>query len=78
MKRNELKKILDNKKVPVSLYSLNGIKDGDCLCIVLNNDKWQLIHNDRGSKNYIGDFNSEDEVCNEFYAILKRNYKWDC
>jgi hypothetical protein len=49
MKLNELKQILNNKKIPVSLYSLNGIKDGDCLCIILNN-KWQLIHIDRGNK----------------------------
>lgn len=76
MKRNELNKILAHKNVPASSYSLNGIKNGDCLCIVINNDKWQLIHRDRGTENYIGDFNSEDDVCNEFYAILQRNYKW--
>ena len=76
MDRDDLKKILDVKKVPHMSYSLNGLKDGDCLCIVQDNKKWLLVHNDRGSKNYISDFNSEDEVCSEFYAIMKRNYNW--
>lgn len=76
MNRNELQKILDERGVPKMFYSLDGLKDGMCLCIVSDNGKWRLIYQERSSKNYIGDFDSESEVCNKFYQIMKNDYGW--
>lgn len=71
-----LEKILIGKKVPSMSYSLNGLKDGMSLCIVPENNKWKLIYVERGSKNYIGEYNSEDDVCDAFYQIMKDDYDW--
>lgn len=76
MNRDELKKILDVKKVPPMSFSLDGLKDGMSLCIVPENNKWKLIYVERSSKNYIGEYNSEHDVCDAFYQIMKDNYGW--
>ncbi|MCX8575539.1 MULTISPECIES: hypothetical protein [unclassified Gilliamella] len=76
MNRDELKKILDVKKVPHMSYSLDGLKNGMSLCIVPENNKWKLIYVERSSKNYIGEYNSEHDVCDAFYQIMKDDYGW--
>ena len=44
------------------------------LCIVLENNKWKLIYVERSSKNYIGEYDSESDVCDAFYEIMKDDY----
>lgn len=77
MNRDELKKILDKRGIPKMFYSLNGLKDGICLCIVPDSGKWRLIDQERSSKNHIGNFDSESDVCNKFYQIMKNDYGWE-
>lgn len=76
MNLKTLEKILIEKKVPSISYSLNGLKNGMSLCIVPENNKWKLIYVERSSKNYIGEYDSESDVCDAFYKIMKDDYGW--
>jgi hypothetical protein len=76
MKKSELLKVLKNKNVPSTSYSLEGIKDGECLCLLEKKGKWQVVYNSRGNIISIADFQTESEACDFIYNEMKRQYKW--
>ncbi|WP_258070629.1 hypothetical protein [Vibrio jasicida] len=36
------------KKVTHQSYSLDGLKNGECLCVVNQDDSWQVVYNSQG------------------------------
>ena len=76
MKREELLQILIKKHVPAFSYSLDGIKDGECLCIVKEGTSWKIVYNSRGKITFAESHTNEDECYERFYKIMKQDYGW--
>ena len=76
MTKNELQKILDERHVPKIMYSLDGLKNGDCLCVVNNNGNWKIMQNDRGTIGYVEECSNEQDAYDRFYQIVKNDYGW--
>lgn len=76
MRREELIAELNKKNIPEGIYSLNGIKDGECLCIVKEDSTWDVVYNSRGKITYKQSFNNEEQAYSHFYQIMKEDYGW--
>jgi len=76
MKKERLAEELNRRNVPEGIYSLNGIKNGECLCIVKEGNTWDVVYNSRGKITYKQSFNNEEQACNQFYQIMKEDYGW--
>lgn len=73
MTLSELKTIiLENKKIPIDSYSLNGGFPNESLCITLEGDKWEVYYSERGKKTQLTFFETETEACEQFYARLQK------
>jgi hypothetical protein len=77
MKKKTLLQILVSKHVPESSYSLNGIKDGECLCIIKEDSSWKIVHNSRGKITFSESCADEEECYERFYEIMKHDYGWN-
>jgi len=74
MKLNELKTVLENKRVPKQYYSLNGGLPPDSLCIEqAKNGKWFTYYSDRGSRSELIEFETEEEACDYFYTWISND-----
>lgn len=76
MNKLELQTILDIKGVPEAIYSLNGLKHGECLCVVHENNKWKVLYNSRGRISYIEECTGEEAAYDLFFKIMKEDYGW--
>lgn len=76
MTREELLKILNERSVPTQIYSLDGIEDGECLCIDHQGNTWDVVYNERGKITYRESYPSEEAAYEAFYQEMKRDYHW--
>ncbi|WP_157825435.1 hypothetical protein [Rahnella sp. AA] len=76
MTKEELLCELDKRNVPKGIYSLSGIKDGECLCIVHKENIWDVVYNSRGGITYKERFDNERAAYDQFYQIMKDDYGW--
>ena len=69
----ELEKKLNQINVPRDYYSiLLGGLPSETLCIVNNNDMWQVYYSERGQKTGLKTFETESEACEYFYNKLRK------
>ncbi|MPM27202.1 hypothetical protein SDC9_73712 [bioreactor metagenome] len=66
----ELKNLLQEKKIPQDLYSLNGGLSNEAYCIGKNKGIWEVYYSERGHKSECKKFDSESEACCYFYKAL--------
>lgn len=76
MNRNELEKKLLDHNVPSISFNVNGIKEGECMCLVSSDSKWKVVYNSRGHIIDIAEFDNENDACDFMYSELKKEYKW--
>jgi len=76
MKKNELIKKLDEKGVPQQSYSLDGLKDGECLCVVEEDGVWKVVYNSRGRITNSTDCASEEAAYDEIHNQIADAYGW--
>jgi hypothetical protein len=76
MNKKDLLNLLKRNKVPSISYSLNGIKDGECLCLYKKNNVWHVVYNSRGKIINIAQFKLEEEAYAFIYEEMKKQYKW--
>ena len=77
MKKEELRKILEEMKVPAHLYNLDGKgRDDERLCLRCNNEEWEIYYSERGVKTTCLKFASEDEACQHLYTMLKPRHRF--
>ncbi len=62
MNRMQLIELLERKGVPNSYYSIKGARE-DRVCLDFSVGKWKVFYIERGRKDILGEFNSEDEAC---------------
>lgn len=72
MKLQELKILPNREQISKSYYSLDAMLPNEKLCLIFSNDVWNIYYSERGQKNSIAEFNSEDDACEYFYQILKK------
>jgi hypothetical protein len=76
MTKTELEASLEAKKVPKQIYSLEGLRDGECYCIVKDGDSWSVIYMERGRTSDIATGLSEDEAYDAIYHEFRSMYGW--
>lgn len=68
MNLQELEILLANYDGPKDKYCLAGGLPNEACCIEERTDrKWQTYYSERGEKNSLKVFDSEDEACNFFF-----------
>lgn len=77
MTRAELQAILEINDIPKISYSLDGIKPGECLCIVHENQKWYVLYNSRGTISYREEFKNEEDAYTKFLEVMKTDFPLD-
>lgn len=71
----ELKKMLNELRVPEDLYSIMvGGLPNEKLCIVKENT-WQIYYSERGRKSGLKEFKTESQACEYFLEKMKRYAK---
>jgi hypothetical protein len=75
MKREELKKILDEEWVPPYEYSLFGENDTGLIMEMLRDGTWLVYTRDRGQRFSERFFKTEDEACKYIYEKLTTFYR---
>lgn len=76
MKKEDLISILKERNVPEEIYSLDGIQNGECLCIVKKDGAWGVVYNSRGEITYEKYFETDEQAYDDFYEITKKSYRW--
>ena len=76
MKKAELEAALETKKVPTQMYSLDGLKDGECYCVVKDGDTWKLIYMERGRSSDIATGLSKEDAYDTLYNEFRSMYGW--
>ena len=76
MNRIELKKELLANNVPEISFSVEGIKDGECMCLLMENNCWKVVYNSRGNIMEIESFVDETKACEFMYKEMKQEYGW--
>lgn len=76
MKKEELLTELNKRNVPQAIYSLDGIKEGECLCIVNEKNTWEVLYNSRGKITYREVFDDVEQAYSRFYQMMKNDYGW--
>ena len=72
MKIADLEIELNNLKLKNVKYSLGGGYLEDGTCISKEKDFWQVYYCERGSKNIIGMFPTENDACEYILCICKK------
>ena len=73
MKKDELIRKLDEKGVPRQSYNLDGLKDGEILCVI-NDGGWKVVYNSRGRISDSIDCASEKDAYDTLYKEMKDAY----
>ena len=72
MNVEQLKKELDNLKIPKMSYSiLEGGTPSETLCLVLE-DKWRIFYSERGERTLELEYLTEEEACETFLRMLRK------
>lgn len=67
----ELQERLISENIDIRSYCINdSIGIGECYCIIKNYNKWEVFYSERGNKNNLTIFYSEEEACEYFYNWL--------
>lgn len=75
MNRKELDQILKQKGASEFEYSLYGIVQRECYCLI-EGEKWKIIYNNRGRIDPLAEFQTEAEACQFIYEKIKKLYEW--
>lgn len=76
MKKEDLISLLDKKNVPRRSYSLDGLKEGECLCVIQENGVWKVVYNSRGRITDSIECKSEEAAYDEVYKQIEEAYGW--
>lgn len=76
MTKDELQILLDAKGVPGISYSLDGLKNGECLCVLHDEQEWKVVYNSRGRITYTAICANEEDAYQVFLEVMKNDYGW--
>lgn len=76
MKKAELEAFLSAKQVPRQMYSLDGLKNGECYCVLHTEDLWKVVYMERGRTSDVAVGLSESEAYDVIYNEFRSMYGW--
>lgn len=76
MTHDELRTELRTRGVPESLFSLNGLKDGECHCVVRENGTWKVVYMDRGKISELASGLTQSAAYEFVYKEFQSMYGW--
>ncbi|WNJ95699.1 hypothetical protein RND59_00820 [Vibrio ruber] len=76
MRKADLIEKLNEKGVPQQSYSVDGMKGGECLCIVEECGIWKVVYNSRGKITNSVECESEEAAYDEIYKQISDAYGW--
>lgn len=76
MTHEELQAKLTAKGVPEQIYSLDGLKNGECHCVVQENGTWKVVYMERGHVSEIATGLTQSEAYDLLYDELRSMYGW--
>ena len=73
----ELSKRMEEAKIPLSIYSLNGglASEKHCISKQNGNHTWEVYYSERGSKSSLKIFITEEEACEYFNDWVHKTAK---
>ncbi|MBO4919475.1 MAG: hypothetical protein J5365_04900 [Erysipelotrichaceae bacterium] len=71
MKYKELKKVVSKMYIPVNCHNLGRRRPDNAYCLERSRKQWMIYYSERGNRNDIEYFDSEENACEAFYRILK-------
>ena len=71
MKYKELKKVVSKMYIPSNCHNLNGGTPSDTYCLERHKKQWMIYYSERGNRNDIEYYDSEEQACEAFYRIMK-------
>lgn len=76
MTKTELEIALAARGVPPQMYSLDGLKDGECYCVVHDGNAWNVVYMERGRTSDVATGLSESEAYETVYREFRSMYGW--
>jgi hypothetical protein len=76
MNRADLQTVLDAKNVPRQMYSLDGLKDGECYCVISEGGTWSVVFVERGRKTTVATGLNEQQAYDTVYQEFRSMYGW--
>ena len=71
MKIKELRKVANKMHIPPNCHNLNGGTPSDTYCLERIKKQWVIYYSERGKKNDMEYYDSQEKACEAFYRILK-------
>jgi hypothetical protein len=63
MTREELREELQRRRIRTDAYSLDGGLPNDAIILDVEDGKWVVFYHERGKRDVLGRFKSEQEAC---------------
>lgn len=76
MTKQELAKRLIKENIPKDCYTLEGGLPNEKWCLEKTYSSWDIYYSERGLRNQLHHFISEEEACEYFYNELKTMMKY--
>jgi len=74
MTKTELKQALLEKGIPAPSFSVEGLKSGECMCLIEKEGNYSVVYNSRGKVFAIDTFKSEDAACKFMFTEILKEY----
>lgn len=74
MTRDELLKAIQSLPVPADAYCLDGAGAGECYCLEADGLGWIVYYSERGERQSVVWFSTEEEANERFLAKLKSTF----
>lgn len=72
MTKQELAKRLTKETIPEDCYTLEGGLPNEKWCLEKTPTGWDIYYSERGLRNQLQQFISEEQACDYFYKELKK------
>lgn len=71
MKKEELQRALEAEGIRPNIYCLAGpIRDEQYVLINVEDGSWEVYYSERGNKNELERFRTEEEACLRFFELV--------
>jgi hypothetical protein len=70
MTRDQLVSKLSELGVHKNSYSLDGLRNSDCVCVVASDSKWKVYYVERDKPDELADFNTKEDAYDFVYLTF--------
>jgi hypothetical protein len=74
MNKHELEEILVEKGIPKVSFSVDGVKDGERICLINKDTSYIVAYNSRGIIDELRKFDNENDACEFMLNRILKGY----